>query len=111
MMKNKKEEEGKEKEVQSKTQEEAICRKKFKWPKKLQDPNPVIKDKQVKTEITFLLIRWAKILQLGDVRYWWGGEKDTTVLFIYLFLINLHNLSRVQLGNVYQSLKCFYPQT
>ena len=42
MMKNKKEEEGKEKEVQSKTQEEAICRKKFKWPKKLQDPNPAV---------------------------------------------------------------------
>lgn len=34
--------------------EQAIYRKKFKWPRNLPGPKPVIKDKEAKTEITFL---------------------------------------------------------
>lgn len=41
-------------ECRAKHWEPTICRKTFKWPRNLQDPKPVIKEKQVKTETTFL---------------------------------------------------------
>lgn len=40
--------------------EPTIYRKKFKWPRNLQDPKPVITDKQVKTERTFLTYQMGK---------------------------------------------------
>lgn len=48
------------KKVQSKALGAPSYRKKFKWPRNLQDPKPVIKDKQVKTETTFLTYQMGK---------------------------------------------------
>lgn len=57
--KEEKEKRGKLKSTKQSTQQ-AIYIKKFKWPRNLQDPKPVIKDKQVKTEITFLIYQIGK---------------------------------------------------
>lgn len=105
--KEEKEKRGKLKSTKQSTQQ-AIYIKKFKWPRNLQDPKPVIKDKQVKTEITFLIYQIGK-----NVIAWWftgssgGVGKDITLVK----KVNLHILSRVSLDSVYQSLKCFYPLT
>lgn len=57
--KERKEGEAEEKSTKQSTQQ-AMYRKKFKWPRNLKNPKPVIRDKQVKTEITFLTYQIVK---------------------------------------------------
>lgn len=61
-MKKKQKQEEREEEEESTKQNTRTSLQKFKWPKNLQDPKPIIKNKPLKTEITFVTYQIGKML-------------------------------------------------